>query len=293
MYISGAITALGTPLTDNEDLHREGMRKQVRVQVEAGINGLLVLGSMGAAQLLKEEVCREALNVVRTEVSNEVPVIAGCGDTSTSRTVERVRWAREAGVDAVAVISPYFFKFSQSELIDHFRTVAESTDLPIYLYNLPATTGHSLTYETIEELAQVSNIIGIKESGDLNNVRLCSSELQSTRNFNVLSGLSKFPEVAMRLGADGIIDGLFAIAPALAVEFINALHQESASQLREASRRIERLAEVATVNSVFGGFSAAMNIRGMPGNYAPRPFTRQTPEGERKVARILEGLGLA
>jgi len=293
MYISGAITALGTPLNENEDLHREGMGKQVRVQIDAGINGVLVLGSMGAAQLLKEKVCREALEVVKTEVSNAVPVIAGCGDTSTTRTIERVRWAQKAKVDAIAVISPYFFKFSQGELIDHFRSVAESTDLPIYLYNLPATTGHSLAYETIEDLASVPNIVGIKESGDLNNIRLCSSELQSTKNFNVLSGLSKFPEVAMRLGADGIIDGLFAIAPDLAVEFIKAYQQESAGRLREAARKIERLADVATIDSVFGGFSAAMNLRGMPGNYAPRPFTRKTPDGERKVAEILEGLGLA
>ena len=128
--LQGVVTALGTPLDRNEDLHEAGMRKQIRMQLAAGVDGLLVLGSMGCMQMLKDEVFVEAVEVTIDEVRGAVPVIVGCGDTSTERTLARIRLAENYPLTGVALIPPFIFRFSQTELHDYFTGVASQTSLP-------------------------------------------------------------------------------------------------------------------------------------------------------------------
>ena len=164
--LQGVVTALGTPLDRYEDLHEEGMRKQIRMQLAAGVDGLLVLGSMGCMQMLKDEVFVEAVEVTIDEVRGAVPVIVGCGDTSTERTLARVRLAENYPLTGVALIPPFIFRFSQTELHDYFTGVASQTSLPVYPYDNPGLTGHSLEFELVQELARHPNIVGLKASGD-------------------------------------------------------------------------------------------------------------------------------
>ena len=164
--LKGVVTALGTPLDRNEDLHEKGMRKQIRMQLAAGVDGLLVLGSMGCMQMLKDEVFVEALEVAVDEVRGAVPVIVGCGDTSTERTLARIRLSENYPLAGVALIPPFIFRFSQAELHEYFTGVASRTSLPVYPYDNPALTGHSLEHELVRKLAEHSNIVGLKASGD-------------------------------------------------------------------------------------------------------------------------------
>ena len=164
--LKGVVTALGTPLDRNEDLHEKGMRKQIRMQLAAGVDGLLVLGSMGCMQMLKDEVFVEAVEVAVDEVRGAVPVIVGCGDTSTERTLARIRLSENYPLAGVALIPPFIFRFSQAELHEYFTGVASRTSLPVYPYDNPALTGHSLEHELVRKLAEHSNIVGLKASGD-------------------------------------------------------------------------------------------------------------------------------
>ena len=106
--VQGVVTAIGTPLGPREELHEAGMRRQVRLQLEAGVDALLVLGSMGAMQMLPDDTCRAALRVAVDEAAGRVPVLAGCGDTGTERTRTRIRWAEETAADAVVLASGGF-----------------------------------------------------------------------------------------------------------------------------------------------------------------------------------------
>jgi 4-hydroxy-tetrahydrodipicolinate synthase len=290
--LSGVVTALGTPLDDHEDLHEQGMRRQVRLQLDAGIAGLLVLGSMGATPLLKDEVCREAIRVTVDEVAGRVPIVVGCGDTSTARTLARIRWAEAHAVDGVAVMPPYFFVFSQAELLEYYRELAASTALPLYLYGNPATTKHVLEFPLIAELSAIDTVVGLKESGDLLTLRRAIEELRQPGRFAVLSGLTPFADLALELGADGVIDGLFAAAPELAVALGAAARRGDRLGAAGARRKLLHLLEVVKIDSLFGGFTAAMNLRGVPGHFAPRPFTAGSPAGRAQVQAILAALDL-
>lgn len=287
--VQGVVTAIGTPLGPREELHEVGMRRQVCLQLEAGVDALLVLGSMGAMQMLPDETCRAALRVAVDEAAGRVPVLAGCGDTGTERTRARVRWAEETAADGVALVPPYFFRFTAAELLHHFESLAGDTDLPVYLYDNPYFTKHDLGFDLIVQLSRVRNIVGLKASGDFDTLRRAAEHFAGT-DFSVLSGHSTLFDVALGLGARGIVDGLFAAAPEIGVEIWRAMQAGDGRGAARAQQRLQRFAAVVSVDSIFGGFTAAMNLRGVPGNFAPQPFTPITPQGRRRVRKILNDL---
>lgn len=287
----GVISALGTPLDERENLHREGMRRQVRMQLRSGVGGLLVAGSMGAMQMLKERTFQEAVAVAADEVRGRVPLIIGCGDNSTERTLAHMAWISEQNVDGLAILPPHFFLFSQTELESYFRELARASDLPIYLYDNPHWTKHALDYDLIARLSQEPNIVGLKASGDLLTVRRCAEELRRP-DFRIYSGQSPFFDVTLGFGADGIIDGLFALAPEIGMELLSRYRQGDLEGAARAQSRLGELTGVLQTDSVFGGFTAAMNLRGIPGNFAARPFTSISPEGRQRARRILQEMKL-
>jgi 4-hydroxy-tetrahydrodipicolinate synthase len=290
--IRGVVTALGTPLDEHEDLHEEGLRRHVRQQIDAGVDALLLLGSMGCMQLLKDETCREAIRVAAGETAGAVPLVVGCGDTSTERTLARIRWAERHPVDGVALVPPFFFKFTPRELEAYFRELAASTSLPVYLYDNPVWTKHALDVDLIEKLSHVSNIVGLKASGDLLTLRRCAERFANDPGFVVLSGQTPFFDVSLDMGAAGIVDGLFAVAPELGVSLYRACRRGDRSAAAESQRALMRLLPIIHVDSVFAGFTAAMNLRGIPGNFAVRPYSPLTDEGRERVRAILAALEL-
>ena len=289
--LKGVVTALGTPLDRNEDLHEKGMRKQIRMQLAAGVDGLLVLGSMGCMQMLKDEVFVEAVEVAVDEVRGAVPVIVGCGDTSTERTLARIRLSENYPLAGVALIPPFIFRFSQAELHEYFTGVASRTSLPVYPYDNPALTGHSLEHELVRKLAEHSNIVGLKASGDFLTFRQSAEHFRDS-DFAVLSGHTTFFDLALQLGAQGIIEGLFALAPEFGVEIYRSFRDGDLEGCAAAQRKLLRLRDVVAYDSVFAGFTSAMNLRGVPGNFTPLPFAQPTQGGREQVENVLRGLDL-
>jgi 4-hydroxy-tetrahydrodipicolinate synthase len=289
--IHGVVAALGTPLDARENLHEEGMRRQIRLQLRAGVDALLVLGSMGAMQLLKDDTCLEALRVAVDEAGAKVPIIAGCGDTSTERTRIRIRRAEEAGATAIALVPPYFCVFTQQELLRYFTSLARTAEVPLVLYDNPYFTKHDLGFDLIVNLAKQRKIVGLKASGEFLTLRRAAEHFAGS-GFAVLSGHSDLFDVALDLGAVGIVDGLFAAAPEIGVEILRASRAGQRAAAAAAQRKFNRLAAIVGIDSVFAGFTAAMNLRGVPGNFAVAPFTPITPEGRRRVAAILAEVGL-
>ncbi len=290
--IGGVVTALGTPLDAREDLHEEGMRRQIRMQLEAGVDALLVMGTMGSMQLLKDDTVRQAIEVTMDEVSERIPVIVGCGDTSTERTLTRMRWAERHPITGIALVAPFFFTFTQAELLDYFTDLASATNLPVYLYNQPAYTKHTLDFDLILELSKIGNIVGLKESGNLLTLRLCAERFGNSGDFRVLSGITPFFDVALQMGAHGIVDGLFALAPEYGVEILRSFRNSDKDSAESAQRKLSRLASIVRIDSIFAGFTAAMNLRGIPGNFAVRPYQQTTAEGRNRVEAVLRELEL-
>ena len=292
LLLKGVVTALGTPLDDKGDLHEEGMRKQVEMQLGCGVHGFLVLGSMGAMQLQKDETFQQALAVVVDAAEGKVPVIVGCGDSSSDRTLRRIRWAEQHPVNGVALVPPFVFQYTDAELQTYFTELAASTNLPVYLYDNPAVTKHSLDPELIFELSKIPNIVGLKESGSLSTLRSCAERFADSSHFRVLSGKTTFLDVSLYFGVDGLIDGLFALAPELGLKIWESFQEGDFSGMRATQRKYNRLAEALLSEAPFASFTEAMNLRGIPGSFVVRPHCGSASEGAARLCALLEEFGL-
>lgn len=269
------ITALGTPLTSDEALHEEGLAAEIADQWNHGIDGLLVAGTMGAMQLLTDEVYRQLIRRAVELSRGKGEILVGAGDAGYTRTRERIRFINEHKVDGVAVLAPFFWNFDQQALIEYYRALADDSKAPLFLYDLPVVTGTKLEQDTVVELAKHPNIRGIKASCDFALTRQLIDALDDPA-FRVIVAQPDIVDVLLRHGIRQHLDGMWAIAPEWSVSIARcgaandwesaAAHQRNLSALRRMIRRWG-----------FAVFTELMNARGIPGRFAPRPHQDLSP----------------
>ena len=206
MKLSGIIPPVVTPMAADQEVDLAGLRRQIDFQIGHGVHGIFVLGTTGEFYALDEAEKQAVVAAAVGHVTGRLPVFAGTGAETTREVVRLTRMAEKEGASGVSVITPYFIKPTQAELYDHFRRVAESTALPVVLYNNPATCGGlSIEPETVARLAEVPNIVGIKDSsGDLQNtieILRCTPR----DSFAVLNGRDTLILAALAAGAAGAI----------------------------------------------------------------------------------------
>jgi 4-hydroxy-tetrahydrodipicolinate synthase len=233
MELKGIYTALVTPFK-NGRLDEEGLKRLVEFQVQGGVDGIVPCGTTGEASTLSYEEHERVIELVVKFVNGRVPVISGTGSNSTHETIEMTEVARKLGSDMVLLVAPYYNRPTQEGLYQHFKAVAEGVDLPVILYNIPTRTGVNMLPELVARLAEIPNIVGIKEaSGSLQQVaeiyRLTKGK------FTILSGDDNIFLPMMALGATGVISVLSNILPArlkaLAKTFLDEKNIEKARDL--------------------------------------------------------------
>lgn len=208
--IKGCGTALVTPFA-GENVDYEALKKLVELQIEAGIDFLVPLGTSAETPCLENEEKREVLSFIRS-LAPELPLIAGVGTNSLKATIKNIRLLEDCGADAWLVVVPFYNKPTQEGMYQYFKAVAESTDKPILLYNVPSRTGSNMSAETTLRLAQVPNIMGIKEaSGDLDQIQHILDG--RPKGFKVFSGNDDQTLPIMASGGDGVISVVSNIAP--------------------------------------------------------------------------------
>ncbi len=180
---SGSMVALVTPMRADGSLDSDSLNKLVEWHIESGTDAIVAVGTTGeSATLTVEEHCGVIRQVV-AQVNGRVPVIAGTGANSTSEAIELTRSAKELGVSAVLLVTPYYNKPTQEGLFLHYKAIAEAVDIPQILYNVPSRTACDLLPDTVARLANIKNIVGIKEAtGDVSRVTeiiaLCGDKLE-------------------------------------------------------------------------------------------------------------------
>jgi 4-hydroxy-tetrahydrodipicolinate synthase len=206
------MTAIVTPFSEDGAVDVESLAALVRWQVESGIHGLVPCGTTGEGATLSEDEHRVVVETVVEAADGRVPVIAGCGSNDTRRTVEGARRSAAAGADALLVVSPYYNKPNRSGMIAHYRAVAEATELPVVVYNVPGRTGQNLGAALTLELAEIAGVDAVKEaSADLDQI---ATILDSRpEGFAVLSGDDPLALPTVALGADGVISVVSNEAP--------------------------------------------------------------------------------
>ncbi|RDX37474.1 4-hydroxy-tetrahydrodipicolinate synthase [Kangiella sp. HD9-110m-PIT-SAG07] len=211
---SGSIVAIVTPMTDEGQLDLAALRQLVGWHIEQGTSGIVVMGTTGESGTVTEEEYFLAIKAVVEEAAGKIQVIAGSGAMSTDKTITLTNEVKKLGVDGALVVTPYYCKPSQKGLFEHFKAVATSCELPIILYNVPGRTAVDLLPETVAKLANLDNIVAIKEAtGDVTRVTELNRLFETP--ISILSGDDATAYDFMKLGGHGVISVTANVAPGL------------------------------------------------------------------------------
>jgi 4-hydroxy-tetrahydrodipicolinate synthase len=289
--LRGIIPAMVTPFTADEEISEPALRRLTNHLIEGGVHGLFPTGSQGEFWALTADEKRRVWEVVVEETNGRVPVYAGTGAITTRETIALTKLAEESGVDAVSVLTPFYIAPNEDELYHHYRTIAESTTLPILLYSNPGRTGgNRLSPDLVARLAEVENIVGIKDSsGDL---QLTAQYVQSTpSNFAVLMGRDTLILGGLLYGAKGAIAATGNVTPRLAVSIYERFR---ASDIDGARRAQEALIPLRLTFS-WGTFPVvvkeALNLIGLEGGPARAPVGPMSSQRREQLADVLRQMG--
>ncbi len=289
----GSFPALITPMTEDGSLDEAALRKFVDWQIEQGSDGLVAVGTTGESPTLTEEEHKAVVEIVIEQAKGRVPVIAGTGSNSTAEAIEYTVHAEKAGADAALVVVPYYNKPTQEGLYAHFQAVAEATDLPVIIYNVPGRTVADIADDTIARLAaDCPNIIGIKDaSGDLNrpsNLR----RLLNGREFAMLSGEDGTALGFNAHGGQGCISVTANIAPALCAEFQKATLEGDYARALELQDRLFPLHRAMFVETSPGPVKYAASLLGLCTSFARLPMVEISDASKKAVEEAMRAAGL-
>jgi len=228
---SGTFTALVTPFRNGE-VDVEALEGMVEFQIQHGVSGLVPCGTTGETPAMSEAEDRLVVETVVRVTNGRVPVIAGTGSNSTDMAIKYTKMAQEVGADGSLQVTPYYNKPTQEGLYRHFAAIAESTDLPLVLYNIPGRTGVTISAETLARLAEIPNVVGVKDSTLSMNmiadvISLCGEE------FDVLSGDDPMTLPLVALGGCGVISVASNVAPGVVSDMVKALMEGDWERGRE------------------------------------------------------------
>jgi 4-hydroxy-tetrahydrodipicolinate synthase len=285
------LTAMVTPFRDDYAIDLDGAQQLATYLLDHGSDSLVVAGSTGEAPTLTSEEKGELFRACVEAARGKGKIVAGTGTYSTAESLELTRVAEEAGADGVLLVTPYYNKPPQRGLVAHFTKIAESTDLPVLVYNIPGRTATRIEHDTLLQLSAVPNIVGVKDStGDFDAISKLVRE--APPGFEVYSGddWAAFGEVC--LGAVGVI----SVAAHLVGDRIHEMLELATSGDVPAARKIhEELAPLFAAMFITSNpipLKAALEMAGRPAGPPRLPLVPATPDERERIRRALEDAGL-
>ena len=289
--LTGCGTALVTPFKSSGEPDLEAYRKFVQWQIDSGINFLVPVGTTGENVTLKEQ---EYCDVIRTCVETAfgaVPVLAGAGSNNTEYAVHLAQMAEKLGADALLAVTPYYNKPTQEGLLLHFGEIAGSIGIPIIVYNVPGRTATNISAETTLRLAQIDNILGIKEaSGNLVQIMRILQEKPS--DFLVLSGDDSMTLPMVAMGAEGLISVASNLIPAEMTQIVDLGRRGALEEARKLHYRYLNLMELNFVETSPIPVKYALSRMGKLEEIYRLPLCPMQEENKRTMDQELEKLGL-
>ena len=208
----GSMVALITPMHDDGSIDKQALHDLVEWHIASKTTALIIAGTTGESATLDTDEQFELLSLVIKQVAGRIPVIAGTGTNSTRTTIKLSENAKRAGANACLIVTPYYNRPPQNGLYQHYKTIAEQVDMPIIIYNVPGRTACDILPETVERLAALKNIIGIKEASGIVE-RISEIRQRCGNEFEIYCGNDDISLKAMLLGANGVISVTTNIAP--------------------------------------------------------------------------------
>lgn len=220
IIFKGVGTAIATPFDEYDNINFDEFKKLVEFQIENGVNAIIVCGTTGEASTMSQEEKQELIKYCVKVVNKRIPIIAGIGSNNTKAVVENEKFAQRVGVDGLLAVTPYYNKTTQDGLIAHYKLIAENTNLPIILYNVPSRTGVNILPETYFELSKIKKIVATKEAnGDVSSI--IKTKYLCGDNLNIYSGNDDQILPVLSVGGIGVISVLSNIFPKYTSNMIN------------------------------------------------------------------------
>ncbi len=293
MAFGGIYAPLVTPFTPAGELDPSALAFNLERYLRSSLTGFVVLGSNGEAPQLDEDEADRAIGTVRDLVPRGRPLVAGTGRESTRATIAATRRAARLGVDAVMVRTPSFYKgqMTSDVFIRHYREVADSSPVPVLLYNVTMYTGVNLLPDAVGALSEHPNIVGMKESGN-DMVHLAESLAKAREGFVILAGSAITCYASLALGAHGAVLALAGLVPDLTVELVEAVQRGRFDEARLLQRRLTPLARTIGVTYGVPGLKAALDLMGYRGGTPRPPLGPVSPEALANIRGALKALGV-
>lgn len=283
----GIIPAMVTPFNAQEKLNEQALRSMTQRFVQAGVHGLFCLGTNGEFFSLSFDEKVRIAEIIVKEAGGKIPVYAGAGCAGTAETIELAKRLEATGVDALSVITPYFLAYTQQELSNHFEQVAASVSIPIVLYNIPARTSNSLQPKTVAELAQIPNIIGIKDSSGSYDTILQYID-QTPSSFSVLAGTDSLILPTLMAGGRGAIAATANVFPEAVVSIYEHWKAGRLKEAEEAQRVLRDLRGAFQLGTLPSVLKAVLNYIGVEAGPSRRPVAPLTPSADQEVRLMIE-----
>ncbi|NMM63859.1 4-hydroxy-tetrahydrodipicolinate synthase [Clostridium sp. P21] len=286
----GCGVALVTPYTES-GIDYEKLGELIDWQIENKTDAIIICGTTGEAATMSDAERKETIEFAVKRVDKRIPVIAGTGSNNTAYSIELSKYAEEVGVDGLLLVTPYYNKSTQKGVIEHFKAIASSVELPVILYNVPGRTGMNLKAETVYELSKVENIVAIKEaSGDIvlaaDIARLCGED------FAIYSGNDDMVVPILSLGGKGVISVVANILPGdthnMVMEYLNGNVKEARKLQLKMNGVIHAL--FIEINPI--PVKTAMNLMGMNVGKLRMPLTTMEDKNKKVLIDNMEEYGI-
>lgn len=291
--VSGVIPPIITAFYEDEQINYEATAAHARFVVDRGVHGVFPLGTNGEFPMLKPEERANVIEAVVDEVGHEVPVIAGVSAPSTRNTISYALDAEDNGADAVVVGIPYYYPIGSEAIVDHYVRVADAVSVPVYIYHFPARMGNRLELDTLDRLASIEGIVGVKDSsGD---VGWLGQAIDRNPDLTYLAGLDVLLFAELEIGCTGLVSAVSNVFPEMTVELYEAYLNGNDDRARELQSVVFDVWAALDTGPYLGGVKSALDLHPdttfRPGPMRT-PLRRMDETGEEQLAETLQRLDL-
>ena len=289
--LKGCGTAIVTPFREDGSIDEQSLSRFVEFQISEGIDFVVPCGTTGESVTLTDDEKRRVIEITIQTAQGRVQTVAGAGGNNTAHVIELAREYERIGARALLSVAPYYNKPTQEGLYQHFRAIAEATSLPIILYNVPPRTSVNILPETIARLAEIPNIVGVKEaSGDISQVAEIAASVPA--DFKIFSGDDAITLAVVAVGGVGLISVASNEAPRQMTALTKACLENNWDEARRLNRELFPLMKANFIETSPGPVKAALAMMGKIKEVYRLPMVSVKPETKEKLRKILVDLKL-
>lgn len=290
--LHGVVPPTITAFQEDESVDYEATAAHARFVVERGAHGVFPLGTNGEFPLLTPEERDDVVEAVVETVGDDAPVIAGVGAPSTRETVAHAERAEMTGADGAVVVTPYYYPLDHDAAVEHYRRVAESVDFPVYVYHIPSKTGNSLSLDTLDALAEIDNLVGLKDSSK--DVPWLGQAIDSHPEMTFLAGSDSLLFPGLEVGCTGVVSAVANAFPELVVDLYEAYDDGDEDRARELQSDVYDVRDALKRGPYMAGVKTALGLRDLGFDPGPlrSPLRKMDDEDREALAADLSELDL-